>query len=473
MSLALGITGAFFCAKRRFPLRNVFLSFYAIPLCLPALLAVLGCVGMFGMHGSVNFLLIEVFRLKKTPSTFLYSFLGIVTVQGFYNFPIIMKNVCDSWLKIPKDLSDSARLLGAGESRIFLTVTLNQLLPSIFSSAIIVFLFCFFSFLIILLFSPPGFSTLEVELFLQSRNISKPGKAIFIAATETVIAMIFVAFFAFLEKKGGRNKEFGIINPQRKKISEASAPEKLFFLVYILIVVIGFLLPLLSIFFNAFKGKGGGFSLENFMWIIRRRNFIPSCINTLFIGFCSAFGASAIGTALALFFFTKKHSTAAKIFSFLPMAISTAAIGFICLLIFKKGSAFILIMSEIFLYWPYAFRMTLSSLQKTPEEVVESAKILCKNRFISAFSVYIPMTKREIFSSFFFCFCLSAGDVTLPLVLALPRFSSLALDTYRLSSAYRFREAYASGSILFAITAMLYVLSASIKGRKIKIEGKK
>lgn len=464
MSLAIGITGAFFSAKRRFPFRNVFLSFYAIPLCLPALLVALGYVSFFGMQGSVNSLLTKIFHIK--PVTFLYSFSGIVLVQGFYNFPIIMKNVCDSWQKIPKDLSDSARLLGASEKRIFFTVTLNQLIPSICSSAIIVFLFCFFSFLIILLFGPPNLSTLEVELFLQSRNISKPGKAIFIAATETVIAMIFVAFFAFLEKKGEKNRENAIIHPETKRISDVPISEKIFFAIFMLVLSLGFLLPLLAIFFNAFKGKGGGFSLENFSWIIKRKNFIPSCANTLFVGFFSSFGSCAIGTALALFFFTKKHNTSAKIFSFLPMAISTVVIGFLCLLVFKKGSLLLLILSEIFLYWPYAFRMTLSSLQKTPNEVIESAKILCKNRFISAFSIYIPMTKREIFSSFFFCFALSAGDVTLPLVLSIPRFSSLALDTYRLSSAYRFRQAYASGSIMFFITAMLYFLSIKLKGRK-------
>ena len=416
MSLAIGITGAFFSAKRRFPFRNVFLSFYAIPLCLPALLVALGYVSMFGMQGSVNSLLTKIFHIN--PVTFLYSFLGIVLVQGFYNFPIIMKNVCESWQKIPKDLSDSARLLGASEKRIFFTVTLNQLIPSICSSAIIVFLFCFFSFL------------------------------------------------TFLEKKGEKNRENAIIHPETKRISDVPISEKIFFAIFMLVLSLGFILPLLAIFFNAFKGKGGGFSLENFSWIIKRKNFIPSCTNTLFVGFFSSFGSCAIGTALALFFFTKKHNIAAKIFSFFPMTISTVVIGFLCLLVFKKGSLLLLILSEIFLYWPYAFRMALSSLQKTPNEVIESAKILCKNKFLSAFSVYIPIAKREIFSSFFFCFALSAGDVTLPLVLSIPRFSSLALDTYRLSSAYRFRQAYASGSIMFFITAMLYFLSIKLKERK-------
>ena len=91
MSLAIGIAGAFFSAKRSFPFRNVFLSFYAIPLCLPALLVALGYVSFFGMQGSVNSILTKIFHIK--PVTFLYSFSGIVFVQGFYNFPIIMKNV--------------------------------------------------------------------------------------------------------------------------------------------------------------------------------------------------------------------------------------------------------------------------------------------------------------------------------------------------------------------------------------------
>ena len=66
-------------------------------------------------------------------------------------------------------------------------------------------------------------------------------------------------------------------------------------------------------------------------------------------------------------------------------------------------------------------------------------------------------------SAICFCFAVSAGDTTLPLVLAIPHFDTLSLFTYRLAGAYRFNEACASGVILGIICAGIFKLSMKKK----------
>ncbi|MBP5696324.1 MAG: iron ABC transporter permease, partial [Treponema sp.] len=57
-------------------------------------------------------------------------------------------------------------------------------------------------------------------------------------------------------------------------------------------------------------------------------------------------------------------------------------------------------------------------------------------------------------------FAVSLGDATLPLVLAIPNFSTLALYTYRLAGAFRFNQACAC-AVLMIILSMLPLVGAA------------
>ena len=91
------------------------------------------------MAGYINKMLMAAFNLPEPPFTFLYSFWGIVITQGFYNFPLIMKTVADSWECLDVSQAEAAKILGASRWRIFRTITVFQLLPSIVSAYIVFF----------------------------------------------------------------------------------------------------------------------------------------------------------------------------------------------------------------------------------------------------------------------------------------------------------------------------------------------
>jgi len=149
IALVFGTTAAFFTANRSFFGRRFLLVFSAVPLSVPPLLIALGFVLVFGTGGTLNRLILVLTGTAgtgaKPPLGFLYSFGGIVIVQGFYNFPLVMRLCTDVWQRLPCDEADAARLLGASEWKVFRTVTLYQLAPTIASSAMLVFLYCFYS----------------------------------------------------------------------------------------------------------------------------------------------------------------------------------------------------------------------------------------------------------------------------------------------------------------------------------------
>ena len=456
----MGLTGSFFTARRSFPFKKLLLSFQAIPLCIPSLIAILGYVSAFGMQGIFNSFLMKLFKLEEPPFNFLYSLKGLVFVQGFYNFPIILKSVHDSWRGGSTRLEKAARLLGAGEKRIFFTITLFRILPAICSSAIIVFLFCFFSFIIVLLFAPPLFSTLEVELYLCTKFLSSNQRALILALTESLTALLFVFLFAVLEQKGKKNRENTENKEELESIKGAPAIEKFFFVLYIFLITICFILPFLMIGIKAFFPLQSSFTITKFLWVIKRPAFCKSLLSSLYTGFFTGLLSTLLGFFTALSLFKNKNFSTAKVISFLPMTISSVLVGFIFLKIFRKGNPYTLIISQTVLYWPYAFRTCLNFLGKIPLSLLQAGELFTSGKAERLIRFYLPLEKRAVFASFFFCFALSIGDATLPLVLSIRGFSTLALDTMRYSSAYRFSEASASALILFLLTALLYFLKS-------------
>ena len=109
-----------------------------------------------------------------------------------------------------------------------------------------------------------------------------------------------------------------------------------------------------------------------------------------------------------------------------------------------------------------AFRQIFPYILKIPESTVDAARILSPNPMDLIFKIYLPVCKRGIFSAFGFCFAISAGDTSLPLILSIPNFDTLALFTYRLAGSYKFNEACMTGLILASLCTGVFGLAKRI-----------
>lgn len=468
VAVLIGILAAFFCGRRKFFGRKFLLSLSVVPFCLPSLIIALAYVSFLGLNGTLNHILMFVFKLKNPPVKILYSFLGLVLAQGFYNFPLIMKNVSEVWHLLPEQNAESARLLGASESRIFRTITIYQLLPSIASSALIVFIYCFLSFILVLLFGGIGNSTLEVEIYKAARASLDFKTAFTLAFLETSILCILTILHELLEKKSSNVKglnqgNFFVL----KRIS--GAKEILAFSILIILLLIFFIFPIFGIFVDAFTSKKTlGFTFSTLKSVVKMKSFLPSLETTLILGICTGFFCTLIGFLYSVFlkFLENKEknylNSVFKILPMLPMCISSVVLGVIIIILIPRGNIFCLIFAQSFLYWPLAYKVIYAQMTKIPFDTVDSALLLSKNKFDLTVRVLLPVSKNSLISAFGFSFALSAGDTTLPLVLSIPKFNTLSLFTYRLSSAYRFNEACAAGLILASLCVVIFTLSGNI-----------
>lgn len=473
ISLILGIAVAFYTSNRNFPGSSFLLSFSAIPLCVPPLLVALGFVMFFGMGGWLNKTLMSIFSLSEPPLSFLYSFWGIILAQGFYNFPIVMKTCHESWLKIPAEEKQAAELLGANKFKVFRTITFFHLLPGIISSGMTVFLYCFFSFVIVLLFGGPGTRVLEVEIYQAARSRMDFTLASRLALVETLIAMVVVVFHSLWEVKSNSVKGISFqIQSEKKKNISGFREKNLAFILGILLILF-FFMPFISIVFSAFENQKDGFvsnsiitnkvGFQNFINIFSRKSFWLALGNSLVIGI----GTSLMSVFAALFYSclvkyisVSKGTLFLKILAMLPMAVSSVVMAFGIIQLVGRGNVFSLILAQSASCWPFSFRQIISGMDKIPKLQIQAARCLSPNPLDQFFMLYIPVCKKNILSALGFTFAISLGDTTLPLVLAIPRLETLALYTYKLAGSYRFNEACACGIILGLITIPVFVLTS-------------
>ena len=466
LAALIGIPAAYFVSKKRFFGRSLLRSFGAVPLCIPPLIVALAYISTFGMNGIFNRILMQVFSLKEAPFPYLYSFAGVVLTQGFYNFPLVMISVADRWSTVDKSQENAARLLGTSSSRIFFTITLRQIAPAIISGCIPVFIFCFFSFMIVLLFGSVGGTTLELAIFHAGRIELDFQKVAFLSVIETLSVLILLSLWEYAGKKSEHNDSVSL--EKNYAVKKFSAKESVFFAALIFLIAVFFVLPLLSVFISSFVSKKGALTFDTWKSLFSSRGFPSALRNTLVCAFFTATLCTATGFFYSAFlrFSPLRKNVLARLIPILPAAVSSVTIGIGMRAAFPHGSFLMLIASQTALSWPFAYRQIHPHVCAVPGNVIDSARLFSQNPLDSIFRIVLPYSKRGILSAFGLSFAISSGDATLPLVLGVQGFDTLSLFTYRLAGAYRFAQASASGLLLGFLCALVFALSKiSLKNR--------
>ncbi len=478
IACVIGVGTAFFTARRSFAGRRLLLAAGIVPLCVPPLIIALGYVSFFGVNGIVSGWLKAIANAAGghfDGLTFLYTTLGVVVAQGFYNFPLVTRIVNDAWDRLPRDNENAARLLGAGEGRIFFTITLPRLSGAIAAACIPVFLFCFFSFMIVLLFSPPGNSTLEVELYHSVRTTLEIGSGVIIALIETVTAMGIVFAYSYVIRKNQIGVE-GLsftrnvrsrIGGQAFETRSARAVEIAGFVVLGVLALLFFVGPGVAVLISSFTIKQNNaevFGLGLFRGLFGSATFWKAFLNSLLIGLCTSALCCFISFVYSVVIRMKgkQQKVLFQLIPVLPMAISSVVTGWVLSLVFGGGNVVVLVLCQTLLFWPIGYKQIQNGMNQLTSDTQNAAFILSRGRLDCAMRFYLPSCRKVIFTAFCYCFAVSIGDATLPLVLAIPDFSTLALYTYRLAGAFRFNQACACAVVMI----LLAMFPTSLRGAK-------
>ena len=461
LACAVGFAAAYFCARKNFRGRKFLMALSSVPLCVPAIIVALSFIIFFGNNGILNSFLKSLLNQDEPPVNFVFSMTGVIIIHGFYNFPLAMKTISQVWERLSEDEPNAALLLGASKFRIFKTITFPALLNSIAVSFLLIFLFCFFSFIIILLFGGLALTTLEVELYKAARTKLDMNLAAKIALTEISAALILILIYSNLQKKMMVQNEN--LKGIRERTSIKGFGQKTFFSFTIFIIILFLIAPLFSIFLHSTYNVNYTSIFNKFFYfkawknIFLSRTFWTALWTSIKIGILTAI----VSLIASLFFaYITVFYNLRKIYAvpYLPLAVSSVMLGFGWLLLSPNGTELILIFAQSSLAWPFAWTQIQTALLRIPQNIINAAVLLSPDKKTAFFKVIVPMCRKGIFSALAFVFAISAGDASLPIVLNIPRFNNLALLIFDYASSYRFVESSAVAVVLSLITGFVFFL---------------
>jgi thiamine transport system permease protein len=459
-ALAIGLPGAALVARYRFPGRRALKALSVFPFSMPSVLVVLAFVLYYGNSGILNRVLMRVFGLSEPPIGFLYSFWGIVLVHGFYEFPLVLQIVGEAWAGLPRDTERAARLLGAGRLRAFATGTLPSLLPALAHCAGIVFLLCFFSFAVVMIFGGLAGSTLEVEVYRRARFEADPSGAAAIALAETLIALAVVAALGIADRRSAVLRSAG----SPPALARPKGAAALALAAYAAFIALFFIGPMAALVVQAFSVQAGplgpsAFGLGNFARILSgpASPFASALADTVSTAVPAALIALVIGSlgALAL----RGGGPFAKALAALPLAVSGIVASLGWSLIFPRGGNVLVPLAQSLGSLPYVLKTVASSLSSMERSPVEAARTLGAGRLRAAVGIELRGAAPAAGAAFAFALAAAAGDVNAPLVLGRGGYEPLPVLLYRLIGAYRLREACAVGALLGLLSSLAFFLN--------------
>jgi len=476
-SVILGLPGAYFIGRHQFPGRNVLRSVSTIPFVLPSILAVLGFILIFGNSGMVNSLRQFFSGTADGHWKILYTFKAIILAHVFYNFPLTIRIVGDSWHSLPLTRYHAARSLGAGRFRAFLSVDLPILSPAILTSATITFLYCFLSFAIILVLGGgPQFTTLEVEVFRLIKYQLDFVRGSGLAMIESLIAVglltIYAAFDSVLRKRTA-DDSCSIATRGTEKISRWKLLPGILYLMPALFLILA---PMISIMVYSFLGRitrsaSLQFSLSHWIGLFSAGRagssiVLKSIIRTFTLGLIVA-GITTFTAAMVGRYTAHRKGITVKIIEsmlFLPMGISSVILGMGYLILTDRIPGnysmriLALIAAHTIMALPFAYRIISGRLKQISHRIPQAARASGAGAFKSFFTVELPLARGALVTAGVFTLALSAGELNATIILAPGDFTTITLAIFRMIGSYDISGACALGTVLILISFFSFMV---------------
>ncbi|WP_315925674.1 thiamine/thiamine pyrophosphate ABC transporter permease [Mesorhizobium sp. SP-1A] len=180
----------------RFPGREFVLQLFAVPLALPAIVAALGVLALYGNAGYFT----GIFgSLSGGAWPGIYGLSGILIAHVFFNMPLATRLFLEALQTIPADQWRLASQLGMDARSAFRLVEWPALRQSLPGVAGLVFMLCITSFTIVLtLGGGPAASTLEVAIYQALRFDFDPARAVTLTLLQVALTAVVVIALARL-----------------------------------------------------------------------------------------------------------------------------------------------------------------------------------------------------------------------------------------------------------------------------------
>ncbi len=463
LTLLLGLPGAYIFARYDFPGKRTVKAFLTVPFVMPSIMVALGFLLLFGKEG--------FFTRLFGDWGILYSWKAILIAHAFYNFPIVIRMVSALWQRINPHYEEMAMSLGARGFTLFRKVTLPMLMPAIFASAMLTFVFCFLSFSIPLILGGYQYATIEVDIFMLIMTLLDFRTGSALAIIQISLSFIFMYIYIKSLDEYSKAEEQKIFRrAERLTPRELAGVRGILIALYSLIVFIFIISPLLAVVYDSFIYRGH-FSLE---WY--RRVFSPqynplfgatsltAIRNSLLFGF----GTVILSTVIALivaYSLHRWHFRGKNIFDalvMLPLGSSAITLGMGYIKAFHATPLYrtwlIIVLAHTIIAYPFVLRAISAVLRKIKPSLSEAAVSLGASEWRAFLRVELPLALGGIIVGAIFAFAMSIAELGATYMLYAPQYTTITVAVYRFLGSRQFGSASALSVILMAISGISFMI---------------
>lgn len=464
-SLIIGIPFGFFTSRFHLPGKSLIKTLSTLPLILPTFIGAEAWILLLGRNG----LLSNLFHQIGITIPTIYGWQGIVLVFTLQFFPYVFLMVSASINSIDSSLEESARNLGANNWRVFRTVTLPIVTPSIFAGALIVFYLSIENF---------GVPTLIGEdyrvLAVQAYNefISEMGGNPSMAGSISMVLVSITLLVTIVQKYWVERKSYAMSSLRPPEIKRLKPFPTFCIWFFCFSLVFLSLFPFLVVIVSSVtKTQGpvmyyGQFSLKNLA------NAIQVAPRPIFNSFFLATAATLIGMVFGLavsYLVVRRRGPVTyllDILIMLPLIIAGTVLGIALAVTYNKGRVIltgtwmILVLAYFIRKVPFSIKTTSSILQQIDASIEEASINLGVPPLRSFLKVIVPVMLPGIMAGAIIMWVTTLAELSSTIVLYYGPWTTMTVQIFQYVGSGDFGPASAYGTILIiSVLIPLFILN--------------
>jgi len=402
----LGTTMAYLLFRFDFPLRRILVGLAALPLALPPLVGVLAFLFLYGESGILPRGLQVILGLESVP--FSFSGMWAVWLVHVYSMYVFFYLFCTAALNtVDRSLMEAASDLGASPIRVFRSVILPHLRPSIVSASLLVFMISMASFTAPLLFAgTKNFLTLQIYNYKMNGNMEYSA---LVSVVLTVICLVFLMLIE-LERRSARVTTASK-GSAPTPVPVSKGPSRYLALTTALLIITFLALPVLTIVLISFVKEGSwtyqvlpqAYTFENYINLLSQPDVAQPIFNSLKMAAMATVGNVIFGVIAALFIVkgALRGRYMIRVLAALPFAIPGTVIAINLIVTFSEPSAlsggsvlvgtfWLLPLAYFIRHIPLVVRSTIATLETYDDRLTDASLDLGAGRGRTFFKIVLP-----------------------------------------------------------------------------------
>ncbi|HBF28285.1 iron ABC transporter permease [Rhizobium sp.] len=417
----------------------------------------------------------------QTPNWLAYGYLPIVFILVLHYTPLVILIVGNALRRLDVQMEECARILGAPPRTIALSIVLPLVRPALLSSALLIFADCLGEFAVpYILGLPINYDTLSTGLY-RALSSRQNGVAAVIAAAIMLIGVITLLIDVRMLREARRFVTVGGKGTMDRRRTlgnfrtlAAGLPA--------LFVLVGVVLPLVTLFLSTIMIVPGRFGLDNFtsrFWIgshldtVALRNgilltpeFWQAAWNTVRIVGIASLMSGCLGLLVGYTVLrspSRTIGTFLRQITFLPYLVPGIAFAAAFLSLFAVargpipalyGTPVILVLALIAEQMPFASRSGIAAMTQLGREPEEAARVIGAGWWSRMRHIIIPIQAAPLATAILLPFISGIKGVSLFIILAVPATDVLTTYSLRLLD-YNYDQAANAVVLMIALIAWL------------------